>query len=401
MRSLYTPVLVLTVLGMARTAMTLRPRMTLRSLPSARVALGLVAVAGFVSVVILSPVLYAFGLEWLDGGQLHGPMYWRSSPRGVDLLAFFTPNPNHQWFGAPWRAWLTGEPGGYVENVASFTMVGVAIVAVAVWRYRFRPPEAWIALTVFFAALAAGPFLHVASANTFIPGPWALLRYVPIISAARMPARFAVVAMMAFSVLFGLALARITRHHPSRRRVILVAVGCALAFELAPVPRRTYRAAVPNIYTRIANDPRDVRVLELPFGIRDGERSEGDFNASTQFYQTFHEKRLLGGYLSRISQVEVNRQKGSQMIRGLLRLSAGDTLLPLSLEELKARGPAFVERAKLGYVVIHGSRTPNDLRQFAIDVFRLVKVAEHDGDELYVPSISPRATVAYSALPYP
>jgi hypothetical protein len=399
MKSLYTPVLLLTVLVMVRTALALRPTVTVKRPPLLHVTLRLCAVAGLVSAAIMSPVLYAFRHQWADGGVLHGPIFWRSSPPGVDLLALFAPNPNHALFGGPWRAWLTGEPGGYVENVASLTIIGVTILAIAVWRYRFRPPRAWVALTIFFAALASGPFLRVAGANTFIPGPWALLRYVPIISATRTPARFAIVVMMAFSMLFGLALAHIARRHPARRRALLLAVGVALAFELSPFPRQTYSASVPDIYTKIANDRRDVRVLNLPFGIRDGEWSEGNFNASSQFYQTFHEKRLYGGYLSRVGRAERNRQHESQTIHALIHLSAGEVLPPERLEELKGRGPGFVERTKLGYVVINTGRTPPALRLFAMEAFGLVKVGERDGHELYVPSSSPRVTAALSAVP--
>jgi hypothetical protein len=256
-------------------------------------------------------------------------------------------------------------------------------------------------LTLAFGALAAGPFLHVAGANTYIPGPWALLRYVPIVSATRTPARFAVVAMMAFSLLAGLALAHIGRRHPTRRPVLIAFVGLLLAFELSPWPRQTYSATVPEIYARIANDPREVRVLELPTGFRDGESSEGNFNASSQFYQTFHEKQLYGGYLSRIPRSEVEQQLvGSPTISGLIRLSAGDTLRPTRLRELAGRGPGFIERTKLGYVVIHARRTPPALRRFAMEAFRLVKVGEYDGDELYVPRIIARSTTASSSVIY-
>jgi hypothetical protein len=203
---------------------------------------------------------------------------------------------------------------------------------------------------------------------------------------------------MAFSILFGLALARIGRRHPLHRRTLLAIVGLLLAFELSPWPRRTYPATVPGIYARIANDPRDVRVLELPTGVRDGEWSEGNFNASTQFYQTFHQKQLYGGYLSRIPWKEVEQQLfESPTIRGLIQLSAGETLRPKPLAELAGYGAGFVDGTKLGYVVIHGRRTPPALRQFALDAFSLVKVGEQEDDELFVPRIIARATTAASA----
>ena len=116
------------------------------------------------------------------------------------------------------------------------------------------------------------------------------------------------VAMMAFSVIFAMALAHLAGQSSGRRRAVLAIIGVLLAFELAPLPKTLYSAEIPEVYRIIARDPRDVRVLELPFGIRSGEWSEGNFTAASQFYQTIHEKPLIGGYLSRISRGVVERQ---------------------------------------------------------------------------------------------
>ena len=48
----------------------------------------------------------------------------------------------------------------------------------------------------------------------------------------------------------------------------------------------------------LATDHREV--LELPFGVRDGTSSHGNFTARSQFFQTYHHKPLIGGYLSRV-----------------------------------------------------------------------------------------------------
>ena len=296
----------------------------------------------------------------------------------------FSPNPNHVWFGAPWRDWLATQPSGYIENVASLTLVGWAVVAVAVWRYRFRPPAVCVVLTTFFSALALGPFIHIAGFNTFVPGPWALLRYVPIISATRTPARYDVVAVMAFALLFGLALAHIGERRPAWRRPLLLGVGCLLVFELAPFPRTLYSAHVPEIYRQIANDPRDVAVLEIPFGIRDGEWSDGDFTAASQFYQTVHQKQLLGGYLSRISDAQRRRVRAHPLLDRLMRLSAGAHPQPLSAAENERRGRGLLRSAYLAYVVIDTSRTPPQLKRLAIEALRLSKIGEADGHELYI-----------------
>lgn len=390
MRSLYTPVLLLTTLAAARLWLTWRPRFELLASRSPLATLRFGLATAFACVVPLSPILYAFTYQLRDGGVVHGPIFWRSSPGGVDLLSLFAPNPNHAWLGGPWRDWLTTRPGGFVENVASLTIVGVAVVAIAVWRYKFRPPRTWLALAIFFGALALGPFVHVGGVNTFVPTPWAILRYVPVITATRTPARYAVVLMMAFAMVFGLALAHIASSHPKRRRIVLALVGLALAFELAPFPRRTYGASIPDIYQAIANDPREVRVLELPTGIRDGESSEGNFNAATQYYQTFHQKQLIGGYLSRISTNERRRHQGIPFVRRLIWLSEGRAMgTDISNDELKRRAARFVRFARVGYVVVHTDRTPATLKRLAIDTLQLVKVAESDGHELYVPTAKP------------
>jgi hypothetical protein len=149
---------------------------------------------------------------------------------------------------------------------------------------------------------------------------------------------------------------------------------------------------MPDIYRMIASDPRDIRVLELPFGIRDGEWSEGDYTADAQFYQTVHEKAMIGGYLSRVSDAEIRRQHALPTISRLMRLSEGRSGDPLPADEIQQRADRFLRLSRLGYVIMDARRTPPTLRRFAIDMFRLTKIAESDGRELYaVPASAPGA----------
>ena len=71
-----------------------------------------------------------------------------------------------------------------------------ALISVAAGAPGRKLPGAWIAFTLFFAVLSLGPFIHIAGQNTYVIGPWAPLRYMPIIDMARSPARFAVVATL-------------------------------------------------------------------------------------------------------------------------------------------------------------------------------------------------------------
>ena len=99
-------------------------------------------------------------------------------------------------------------------------------------------------------------------------------------------------------------------------------------------------------------------MLELPFGVRDGISSEGDFSARYQFHQTVHGKQLMGGYLSRVSSRRVREVKETPMLSAFLALSEGRPLPAADRQALELAAPAFVDTTRLGWVVIHPSRTP-------------------------------------------
>ena len=381
---LYTPMLLLTILLLLRLAWPYRHvAVSIDRAQVLRLA-RLAVAAAIVSTVLLSPVLYAVGIRLHDVGFESSSVLWRSSPPGVDLVTFFLPNPNHPLAREALRAWLAPRPDRYLENVASLTFVALVTIIAAV-RTGWRPSAFWIALTVTFGLLSLGPFVHIAGANTHIPGPWALARYLPLVRLARTPARMAIVLMLAVSVLFAAALGRLGEHWPGRRRAILLAVTPLLLFELLPAPRPLYSASFPRFYERIAATPGDARVLELPFGVRDGTSSVGNFTARSQYFQTVHGKPLIGGYLSRVSRRRVAEIRSFAMLDALITLSEGRTIDPQREAALIALGPKFVTSTPVGFVVIDRKRASPDLQAFAIRALRLRRVDGEGAFDLYVP----------------
>jgi hypothetical protein len=398
MRSLYTPVLVLTILISIRLLVGFLPRLSLRAVRPSLEHAKLGAIAAMSCALPTTPMLYALARRMAEHESFREHVLWRSSPPGVDLVSLVVPNPNHPMASSFWRDWLASRSGAYVENVASLTFVALVVLVVAWLRYGFRPARVWMWTTAIFGALALGPFITVSGLNTYVPGPWALLRYMPLIGNARTPARFSIVLMLGVAILFAQALAHITERAGIGRRIVLSIVGAALVFELLPAPRVMYSATVPKIYDVVARDPRDVVVLELPVGIRDGTSSLGDFNAEAQFFQTFHHKRLVGGYLSRVPRYKISRHRRWVMLRALMVLSERREISSPRSAILRARGSSFVERLNIGYVVIDGSRASPALRAFAIEAFRLEKIAESGTRELYRPRAS--ETLSAGAGPF-
>jgi hypothetical protein len=381
---LYTPMLLLTLLGLLRAAWPYRrAAFSIDRMWIVRFARA-TSVAVPVSALMLSPVLYAVGVRIRDTGFESSRILWRSSPAGVDLVSFFLPNPNHPLAPDAIRVWLTPRPDRYLENVASIPLVALLVIAVA-FGCGWRPSRIWAVITATFGLLALGPFLHVAGFNTHVPGPWALARYLPLIGLARTPGRLAIVVALGVSVLFATALTHLGRRWPQRRRIVLACVGIAMLFELLPAPRPLYSASVPAFYTRVAQDRRDVTLMELPVGVRDGTWSVGNFTARSQFFQTVHGKPLIGGYLSRVSRRRFVEMRQDVLLDALITLSEGGTLDRERESALVARGPDFIRRGRIGYVVIDNGRTPPRLRDFAVRALRLQHVAAEDSYDLFVP----------------
>jgi hypothetical protein len=384
-KGLYTPVLIMSGLAFLRLGWHLRASPRPGAEVDAKRLVFLTVAAGVVAAVILSPVLYAVG-ERLTAGELKSPgVLWRSSPGGVDLFALVLPNPNHPLTPQVIADWLATFQGGYLEAVVSIPFVAL-ITMVLAWRRGWRASRWWTALAIAFGALALGPFVHVGGLNTYVPGPWALLRFVPVLGLTRMPSRFSVVLMLAVAVLFAAALEWLGRTYPHRRRLILVTVGILLLAELLPAPLTLHSAAVPRFYERVAAAPGDVRVLELPTGIRDGTSSIGNFIARSQYFQTMHEKPLIGGYLSRVGGRSIADVRRIDMLDALIVLSEGGTLSPEREAALISGGPAFIREANLGFVIVDRLRSPTALIDFAKRALHLSYVDRDGVFELYQPA---------------
>ena len=387
-RSLYTPVLILSVLVVARAVIWWRPHFEMPDVWPLPIRATLIAALACIGP--LAPVLYGLSNRVAEGQFVSPTIFWRSSPPGVDLLSFVTPNSQH-----PIARWLFDDPLAlkptiFVEYTASLSLVSLAIIGLAMWRVRYRPRKRWLAITIGFALLALGPFIYVAGFNTHVPGPWALMRYVPVVGLARMPTRFAVVASIGVSVLMAGALASLGARWPERRRMIGALAAMLLVFELWPAPRTLYSAEISRIYDRIAADPRPVRVLVLPFGVRDGTWETGNFRPRTLFNQTRHGKALIGGYLSRVSPRRVQKMRRDYpTLDALITLSENAPIGPDIKARLDERGDRLVTQGNVGYVVIDSRFVPPDRAQLVIDALKLREVQRDEHLTLFVPDANP------------
>ena len=380
LQTLYTPVLVVTLLGAARAWSTWRPVFKIHNPDDVRALAWRAGLAMIVCIALLSPLLVGIALGYLDDRLPETELHWRSSAPGVDALAYLVPNPMHPWFGSTTRTWVSTD-AAFPEFVASFSLVAFAVIAAAAAMRAL--PLIWIAFSGVFVMLSAGPFIYVAGVNTFVPGPWALMRYLPVVGMARSPSRFSVLAVLGLSMLFAFGIRALSQRV---RPAVLAAIALALVVELIPAPRVLYSADVPDVYKLItATTDETGRVLELPTGVRDGTSSMGRFNPASQYFQTRHHRPMVGGYVSRVSRWQKRENRRSPVLSAIFELSEGRTPPAELVERARSSRDAFMRRTCVRFVVVDKRYASEDLRGFAKDTLRLLLVHEDAVYQLLTP----------------
>ena len=276
---------------------------------------GRLVVLGLVAVLLYLPVLVPVLGEMFGGYELAG---WGDAEKlSVDLVGLVTPTPLHP-LGGDWVETLRKAQEGTSRfrdvNTVFLGWAGLALALIGAVRY-WRRLAAWITSFLVFALFSLGPLLQINGRSVFdldgllvnVPLPFIVLHYIPLVKANRVPNRFSVVLMLSLAVLAGFgAYWLLKKVAGSRHRAagwIAVAgtliLAALLLFEHWSVPLPLTDARIPPVYQQVAADPDDFAILQLPMGWRNSFGVQGAENTQTQYYQTYHQKRLLSGNISR------------------------------------------------------------------------------------------------------
>src|SRR5262245_16246202 len=125
-------------------------------------------------------------------------------------------------------------------------------------------------------------------------GLYRVLFHLPTFSFLRAPSRFGLVVVLGLTVLGSIALARLLRLVPERRRLAAGAMALAVAVaDVSGIPIRWYQApAPPSPYRVLAASPRAV-VAEFPFY---GDRIAFPLHTQYMLFSTSHWMPLVNGY---------------------------------------------------------------------------------------------------------
>ena len=324
LQTFYTPFLIIVLAAGLRAWLVWQPvvRLDDREGPAHRLfRLGMLSIGA--CLALIAPSLIGLTLRYLNGRLPETQVFWRSGPRGIDALAYLIPNPNHPSVRRDDPQLVHAESTGCVPGVCRLVSAG--------WPRRNRSrcvvkalPRLWMAFTGFFVLLSMGPFIHVAGVNTTVVGPWAFLRYVPIIGMARSPSRFAVVAALGLSLLLAFAVQRMASVHI--HPMVVVSRGSAGHRAACRRRARCIRPPCPTspyrLVAALETSDESGRLLELPTGIETA-RPRLAFQCTVGYLQTSHRRPLMEDICHMSPRWRKMENDRMPMLRALFALSEG------------------------------------------------------------------------------
>ncbi len=364
-------------------------RMPLRSL-IARLAL----IVGL-SLLFYSPLLIPVLWESVRGN--YAITGWGDALRlSADLVGLLVPTALHPLWGSDWpqhlRDSFTGA-GRFSDVHTLFLGFGtLALSAVALVRYgrRLLP---WLITALTSVVLALGPLLQINGRYVFdldglsatVPMPFILLHYIPLASAGRAPNRFGVLAVLALAPLVGIGAYWLLSHYRRWWATGLVGAlaGLIVLLDGFSVPLPTTDASVPMFYHSLAQEEGDFSILSLPFGVRSSFGTLGAERTQLQYYQSVHEKRFIGGNISRAPAINFNYYQRVRPLAQLLAIQGYQAPPEFDRAEERRQAAELAALLDLRYLVVQApvsGRLPyedtfDEAFAYAASVFDLTEVA--------------------------
>jgi hypothetical protein len=331
------------------------------------------AVAGLLTLPVLVAMAHDLHRHELDAV----PGWGGADVLSADVVSWIAPPEQRRFLPDMVTGVVDSATRGEQRIFPTWTLLTLA-AAGAIWGGR-RRRGLWLVLFGVFFILSLGPFLQVNGwtgdryhrflRSFSVPMPYTALRAVPIVNGVRAPGRFAVVAVLALSVLAALALTRLERRHRHLGLAVAVVALAVILAESLPKTTTTLPAAIPAAYRKVAADPGRGAVLEIPLQWHTGYGNYGEWEGDHSvflYYATRHGKPMVNGVLPRYPQRKLDR---------LQRLPVYDQLLgfqtdasPTIYQPLPAGRPTGqphppptfgavdLRALGIGYVVYHRDR---------------------------------------------
>jgi hypothetical protein len=190
--------------------------------------------------------------------------------------------------------------------------------------------------------------------------PYFILQHIPIFSLARVPSRWVVLLMLSLSILSGFGLKFILESLKNKsfckldsRSILTLVVSIIILFEFLAIPYPMGSTKVPSFYQNIGKDTEDFALLEFPV----------IWYAEPLYYQTSHEKKLVGGYVSRLSEDNLKFIKSTPLISQLF-----------NRQNLTEGGITALNYYNIRYIILHvDALKPDEYNYYNASLKRILR----------------------------
>ena len=317
------------------------------------------ALGGLVALSLMAPGLYPLARDQVVNGSVKDLYRVSADDPEQDLLAWAIPHHQHP-LGRP----ATRAFSGYGRSTArgryaaymGYAALALAIVGVVANRTKKRT-SFWVGTGLLCFLFALGPTLQVnGRIYERVPMPYRLIGWLPPIEMLRHPHRFTALLALPVAALVGLGAnavkERVTPGNatwaPVRNGAVLGVASVVILVDYWSIPTSTVSAAVPDFYAEVAAEPDTFALVGLP-----GERQATE---RYMFYQTEHERPMLGGHVSRLPPEALTFASSVPLVKDVYRGGRLNTQVTDISHQL-----SLLKDAGFRYVVLHKQLAEPDI----------------------------------------
>ncbi|GAB4411124.1 MAG: interleukin-like EMT inducer domain-containing protein [Anaerolineae bacterium] len=353
---------------------------------------------GFITFLLTGPFILSVLPDFLDPAYAE-PGWGEGLKLSADLAGLVTLTPLHPLSDQEWlrelRAVVEGT-GRFSDVNTLFLGYGILALALLGFVVCRRQGWVWLGSALIFTVLSLGPLLTLYGQNRFnldglevtFPLPFALLHYIPLINANRVPNRFGIPLTMSLAVLVSFAVSsvmyhvsRITHHAPRTTHHFLLLTSYSLLlllllFDQYSVPLPLSDARIPDVYRQIGAEPDSFTLLQLPLGWRNSYGTLGAEQTQLQYYQSAHQRPILGGNTSRNPVFKFDYYANIPLFKALTDTELYTPADETTLQRARLQAADLMTLYNIKYLVIHDPlpyRKPYEdtfttTRQLALDL---------------------------------
>ncbi len=242
---------------------------------------------------------------------------------------------------------------------------GVFLLILSVIRLRsVRGGWIWLFSFFIFFLLSFGPYFTISPFVNFrCPAPFLIFTKLPVLDAIRASWRIISFAFFAFAVFVGLYYRYILNYLSSKfsnlnkdriYAILHISLCFILLAEYINIPFHTSIEYdyISSHYQTVRDDTEDCSVIEMPLSWTWAKANAGVWAIQYMLYPAFHNKRMVNGYVCKLSPYVFNYFTNLPLFKIFLLMQEGKIPDYKLIDEAQSVADGFLSIADLKYIVV-------------------------------------------------